>query len=91
MAVAQKGARARLAPAARGEAMRPEPPQTPAAPRTLRDLPPGLVTKLSALNKSDTSAAALRAADAIVLQLLKTMAAMTAEATAAPEAGDAAA
>eukprot|EP00965_Chrysotila_dentata_P143076 4727917-Pleurochrysis_carterae.AAC.1 len=64
MAVAQEGARARLSPAARGDATRPEPPQTPAAPKTLRDLPPGSVAKLSAV-KSETSAAALRAADAI--------------------------
>eukprot|EP00965_Chrysotila_dentata_P166747 5506332-Pleurochrysis_carterae.AAC.2 len=88
MDVAQAGARARLAPAARAEATRAETAQPPAAaPRTLRDLPPGSVAKLTAV-KTESSAAGARAADAIVLQPLTMMAAMTAEAAPPPPAND---
>eukprot|EP00965_Chrysotila_dentata_P166382 5493257-Pleurochrysis_carterae.AAC.1 len=50
MDVAQVGARARLAPAARPDAGRQEPTPAPtAAPKSLRDLPPGSVAKLTAV------------------------------------------
>eukprot|EP00965_Chrysotila_dentata_P145024 4788902-Pleurochrysis_carterae.AAC.1 len=76
MDVAQAGAHARLAPTPRTDAARPEAAPAPAmAPKSLRDLPPGTVATLTAV-KAEASAAGARAADAIVLQPLTTMAAM---------------
>eukprot|EP00965_Chrysotila_dentata_P161722 5341471-Pleurochrysis_carterae.AAC.1 len=64
MDVAQAGARARLAPAARADSKRAEAaPAQQTAPKSLRDLPPGTVAKLTAV-KAEASAAGARAADA---------------------------
>eukprot|EP00965_Chrysotila_dentata_P062548 2072351-Pleurochrysis_carterae.AAC.1 len=55
----------------------------PQAPRTVRDLPAGAVARMSAV-KAESGTAARRAAGAVVLRPLTTMAALAAEAEVPP-------